>query len=827
MAYPSSIKASNITENWLFELGFYNGDAQGSGEGGFDAVKQADGNPNLVKGAINDASSTSFDVDDTTVFAVGDYIKIGNEIILITALTDSDTLAVTRGEKGTTASTHSDNTQIYWNNFLPLAFSDYTDNETFYHGVITNKPAIREAIDLKTATNKTSNISINFANFTYKGSPIYKELISTNYYINRECNVYVVVNGQTKTKIASFRISDISFSNDTVKVSMVSHRPWDNVTIPQSQTTTTNRFFPVVYGNFTGTTSPFGTEKYIAQFPNTLCPLEVDKYGYYYSCLAPYDFASTGTRLNYYDEGLDKFIPLEVKYDAESYEGGFVLKANWNLKRHFKFKPINTISKTFGSDVGNIFDDDDSDDTSTYADLDIHISAGSGTISANYDNIFNMPAFDDAPDKTSTTDNNGLTCEVRWEYKNYLATTNSTEGVIFNRFFIQDASDTSSVISFGTNGDFNDVSDTYTTNDGADISARTASHNLATNYANTGGFQEGFRLRFARTASSAGTTTVPDTTSIDVNYLRMYDIRFKATCSIDKLNTSDNSRVTQIKKLYTNHDGLALGITGGGSINCEEVHEAHLDVLNRFCGLDVETNPATDIDGWSALDSVRGNFDIRWWVHDTIELKKVLEQMQYEGQFIFRFKQGDFNQPQYIHIPNSPSSVLTLSKYDLEKISLQSSSPADIVTKQVINYDVHPAKETYQSTITALNSTSRKNYNIQDKENIETIDLGMLVNAIGDTDPTNDSRNDSFAGYRHKLFGDLYLKISCDIINPAKWVDSSLNPIEVGSIIEFDENNMYPETPIGFNSDDWDGLKFIITSTSRSLGKLSIQARSL
>ena len=826
MAYPSSIKASNITENWLFELGFYNGDAQGSGEGGFDAVKQSDGNPNLAREDLNN-SETNFEVDDANVFQVGEFIKVDNEIMLIEAMPTSDEITVERGVLGTTASTHSNNTQIYWHNFLPLAFSDYTDNGTFYHGVITNKPAIREAIDLKTSTNKTSNISINFANFTYKGNPVYKELISTNYYINRECNVYVVVNGQAKTKIASFRISDISFSSNIVKVSMVSHRPWDNLTIPQAQTTTTNRFFPVIYGNFTGTTSPFGSEKYISQFPNTLCPLEVDKYGFYYSCLAPYDFASTGTRLNYYDEGLDKFIPLEVKYDAESYEGGFILKANWNLKRHFKFKPINTISKTFGSDVGNIFDDDDSDDTSTFADLDIIASASDNAISVNYDNIFNMPAFDDAPDKTSTTDNNGLTCEVRWEYKNYLATTNSTEGAIYNRFFIQDASDTSSVINFGTNGDFNDVTSTYTTGDGADISAQTASHNLATNYSNTGGFQEGFRLRFLREANSAGTTTIPDTTTIDVNYLRMYDIRFKATCSIDKLNTSDNSRVTKIKKLYTNHDGLALGITGGNSINCEEVHQAHLDVLNRFCGLDVETNPATNIDGWSALDTARNNFDIRWWVHDTVELKKVLEQMQYEGQFIFRFKQGDFNQPQYLHISNSPSSVLTLSKYDLEKINLQSSSPADIVTKQVINYDVHPAKETYQSTITALNSTSRKNYNIQDKENIETIDLSMLVGAIGDTDPTNDSRNDSFAGYRHKLFGDLYLKISCDIINPAKWVDSSLNPIEVGSIIEFDENNMYPETPIGFNSDDWDGLKFIITSTSRSLGKLSIQARSL
>ena len=103
----------------------------------------------------------------------------------------------------------------------------------------------------------------------------------------------------------------------------------------------------------------------------------------------------------------------------------------------------------------------------------------------------------------------------------------------------------------------------------------------------------------------------------------------------------------------------------------------------------------------------------------------------------------------------------------------------------------------------------------------------MLVDSIGDTDPTNDTRNNTFAGYRHKLFGDLYLKVSCDIINPAKWVDSSLNPIEVGSFIEFDEDNMYPETPIGFNSSDWNGLKFIITDTKRSAGKLSIKARSI
>jgi hypothetical protein len=163
-------------------------------------------------------------------------------------------------------------------------------------------------------------------------------------------------------------------------------------------------------------------------------------------------------------------------------------------------------------------------------------------------------------------------------------------------------------------------------------------------------------------------------------------------------------------------------------------------------------------------------------------------------------------------------------------MNITSSSPADIITKQVINYNVHPAKKTYHNTVTAVNSASRKKYNIQEKENIQNVNLDMLVttastNGVGDTDPTNESKNVSFAAYRNFLFGDVYLKISFSIVNPAKWVDSSLDPIEVGSIIEFDEDNMYPETPLANNT--WNNLKFIITDTSRSLGKLSIKARSL
>jgi hypothetical protein len=112
MAYGDSIALGNITENWLFQLGYFNGDAQGNGDGGFSAVTQADGSANELKVAITSTSATSIDVDDTSVFAVNDHIKVDNEILKITSITDSDTLVVERGAMNTTQATHLINTQI-------------------------------------------------------------------------------------------------------------------------------------------------------------------------------------------------------------------------------------------------------------------------------------------------------------------------------------------------------------------------------------------------------------------------------------------------------------------------------------------------------------------------------------------------------------------------------------------------------------------------------------------------------------------------------------------------------------------------------------------
>jgi len=71
-----------------------------------------DSTANINEGGQFSASDTTLTVTDGTVFSVGNYIKIDDEILFITAISTND-LTVERGRLGTTASTHEDDTDIY------------------------------------------------------------------------------------------------------------------------------------------------------------------------------------------------------------------------------------------------------------------------------------------------------------------------------------------------------------------------------------------------------------------------------------------------------------------------------------------------------------------------------------------------------------------------------------------------------------------------------------------------------------------------------------------------------------------------------------------
>ena len=60
-----------------------------------------------------DNSETAVDVDDETgMTTAGDLILVGEELMLVSATTDDDTMTVTRGSKGTTAVAHDDNATV-------------------------------------------------------------------------------------------------------------------------------------------------------------------------------------------------------------------------------------------------------------------------------------------------------------------------------------------------------------------------------------------------------------------------------------------------------------------------------------------------------------------------------------------------------------------------------------------------------------------------------------------------------------------------------------------------------------------------------------------
>ena len=96
MAFTTDIKKSNINENWLFELEYYNGDTGGDGGGGFGQVFLSNGTtPLLLNGAIDDdVETTTIRLDINTMFQIGDFIKIDSEIMEITAVIVGETVLV-------------------------------------------------------------------------------------------------------------------------------------------------------------------------------------------------------------------------------------------------------------------------------------------------------------------------------------------------------------------------------------------------------------------------------------------------------------------------------------------------------------------------------------------------------------------------------------------------------------------------------------------------------------------------------------------------------------------------------------------------------------
>jgi len=776
-AYSNSSKLGNIQENWIVQLGFYNGDAHGSGEGGWDATLQSGGTANLLNEALDD-SETAIDVDDGTVFQVGDYIKVESEIMKVKSIS-TNTLTVDRGAMSTTAATHNNNTAIYWNNFTPISLADTTIDSVFYHGTITNKPSIRSSIDLANSTAKTGNISLNVINFQFKGDDFSAELfLGTRKYINRDVKIYSQLNGDSTLanclQIYQGRLIDVSHDDSSISLQLTEQRPWDFITFPQDKTSVSNKYFPVVYGEFTESSSSPSAQD--LSDGRDLYPAPIDNVSGKILSITPRSYDGTtyqDGRLHHYEKDSDQFVPIDdsgFTDSTESYQGGNAIRCKIDLQRGFKTKPKTTIA-TEWSNSDNSFDSR-TDDSSTYS---------SDTLTLN---------------QVATT----IDHDIEFTAPNIIGKITEIKVFIRYRFTFSETVDTTGRLKLIFGGS--------TTTFDSSSSASTATHtsaDLLTQYTNNNNQIPNIKIR------AEGETDSPTETITT----RIYDVQLLVKVALDQSGDAEGSKnyLNGLDMMYIGANGLTESWSGS-SAEIAHGHEAHRDMLIRFAGY-TTTTP----ENWSALHTDRhiATWAIRWWALEPVELKKVLEQLQYEFGFIFKFKADGTGS--YIHILQTSelSAVQTFKKEDIANLKINNSSFSELLTQMEINYEKHPVDNRYLSSATSSNSTARTNWSIQTKENISDVNLDMNVgtpNTSGQTDGNTD-----FYSYYDNIFGDIKKIISCEIVNPAV----SYN-LETGDIIQF--SNTAGDMPVEPFGDNWADY-YMITDLKRSPGKVSITVREV
>jgi len=846
MAFSDEIKTGNIKENWLFELGFYNGDSNGNGEGGVSKVKQSNGALNLTSQNISDSSTTIL-IDDTSVFIVGDFIKINNEVLEVTGIASSTTLNVLRGVFDTNASSFLNNTQIYWNNFLPISFSDVTDNGRFYHGVILNKPLIRESLDLSKSISKTSNISISIPDFKYNNSLISETLWGgSTYFINQIVNIYCKVNNSDKVQIGSFRTQSINTDGNKLSISLTSHRPWDFISYPQNKHPEYGIYEPTVYGDFTPSANA-NTGNVAEASHCTLYPVPV----LYYSSskiytLMPRAYQASDNAYIHYYAGFNQFVPLrlaEAIFDATGNRVDSITKSTIDGSS-LNLLGSRIMESSGGTKYGSSFD---GYITTAPSDKDLSSSL---PLFNNQENMFKWSAnntLDTSLSSNAIFDNSSgesFYALVQTPKKNFhfeyirgvlvkiKADKYPSGTVSADQFFL---------IDFFSN-QFDSIEDDLlnpnitrgydeTIGSGTGASGTGTGIILFTEEARNslGGINgvmcpDEMLLKYTSLVAVGRTDVTLKITSLQLHYIAgipTYDGDGGSLSATELALEKDIETLGTNKYFYCGGNGLQHGINGLSGNNIQYIHEAHLDLLNRFAGLDVDTNPETDIIGWGngssdgLLDNAK-DWKIRYWQLEPINLQEGLEKLQYEGGFIFRYKQGNIENPQYVFIKDSYSSTdFTLTKKDLKDINISPDSYNSLITKMNVNYQKNAKENTYAFFQESSNESARKSYNINEKENILEVDLDTYVFPEIPSSPSSNPNND-FYSYYNNIYGDLKLQIEATIVNP------SFYNIDVGDTVDF--SSMFPNKAFGKSLDN---VVFMVTSLSRTLGILKFKAREI
>ena len=726
--------------------------------------------------------------------------------------------------------------QLYYgneSNFTGVAFYDTTVESIFYHGAVLNKPSIRESIDLTTSKAKTGNVSITLANFLYLNKNFSEEIYGgTRDYINRTVKIYVQPEDVTGISncllIYTGKLNNLSHTIDKVKLSINAQKPWDGVEVPQVKTSK-NKYFPIAYGAYTPNASngdadsvaiTFGSANNIDDFRKrkTLYPIPVNE------LRGDTAFNLTGEWSqgqkawpHYYEKSSDQFKPIAnhgsttttVDSANETYGDGYAVRFHQNLIKKGLLKPAEVSSVSNGTVLtwannNNAFNVEDDIDTSSYTECSFngeYVHNDTATIT------WKMPQLTGYASALSVH----LVIQASFELSG-ASGSGTMKLELFDRSF--GASDTIGYWDLTGNGTTTDLHKTSGgTLDTSSVAYYTAQYDHDAEFLAGNGYSDGIVLR----AKLSRTSTIDG----DVEgYIRIYDVVIEATTQLDFTATSSSGKnqaykfLSDINYVYTGGDGqVDNGWNSNSAIT--EIHEAHRDLLHRYTSY-ANSNTPTNWSSGRNLNSVK-DWQIRYWINEPMPLIKVLEKLQYEGGFIFRFNgQGA---GEYIFIPDSISADHTLNTDDLENLNISLTSMDKIITSMDIEYRKHPAISGHITKVSATNSTAISDLKIGTNENKKTIRLDAYV---GDTSSENDiptastsNVNDDWYSYYDNILGQQKIEVDATVINP------SFYGIDVGDFVSF--NTM----PLDAFDQSWSGKNFMVVSVTRQIGKLKCKFREI
>ena len=618
-------------------------------------------------------------------------------------------------------------------NFTGVAFYDTVVESINYYGAVLNKPSIRESIDLKKSISKTGNVSLTLANFKYLADDFSAEIFGgSRDYINRKVKIYIQPNDVTGISdcllIYTGKLTNISHNEEKIKLSVNAQKPWDGVEIPQVKTDK-NNYYPIAYGDFTPISAavadpPADDDDFRNR--KTLYPIPVEeRRGDTLFALTGIRSTAANAQPHYYEKSIDKFIPLAnhattyntVDAANESYGDGYAVRFHQNMLRKVVFKPTErTASGTGWQSNDNAFNGAIADTTNyTQFDYDAgYANDETRTISYSLPQIHGFPSllvFHYTLTGTATLSNiSGASAGRDIQIK--LIDNTFGSGIVLG-YIELDANETSTTLAASPGN----------TSISSVATIKTQSDRDAAFLASSSGWGESFDLQVKQTRNHS---------SIDGDVLiqfRIYDLKIETVSQLDFNNTSNGGTKADAYKFLDDLDFVYCGANGltdnGWNSNSAitEIHEAHRDLLHRFTSYTNSNTPTN----WGSGKAINTDKDwrIRYWVNEPTPLIRVLETLQYEGGFIFRFNgQGA---GEYIYIPDSISTDHTLNTDDLADINISLSPMSDVITSMDIEYRKHPANRGHTTKVSATNSTAISDLKIGTNENKKTIRLDAYV----------------------------------------------------------------------------------------------------